>query len=968
MNNPKNCFRPYLEEFRELVDESSWSSAVQSSRTADFQGWVEGDSVMVSVRLQHEKKAVRMEFSMCEHRYLADCSCQDDPCIHLLCGVILANSGWDSIVDAGKGAAPAGTIPYLQYSLLYKDSLLHVERYLCSEDVRKIFSESLVEYIGGISSGRIQAEMPMVGTDDYIVDRALGQKKQTLILKEFFNDTMKALSRLSHVSYEGLKVQVERDSENSVINARISRGGIELVPEKREPEGVFVENGILKWERELPDNLLRYVQKINYISLEEVSSFLDDTLPYIKKYITVNPPQEGWAEIVEVPPRLVFKTESIDSGYSILPLIEYGEPPLAVIGLRGEYEILDGTKLPKRNIAQEIEISKQILKKGRLVLGERKVVTDDQAVYYAELLEGEAVEGSVHKRYIPKSTLVPSIKSTGNEMEVVFESVGDSSESLNLDIVLRSYSNGASVVSLPSGSWARLPENWIKDIIPYALHTTDSGTISSSHKNRVAMQLAPFIGDSGIDVLRGFFNKISEKEDSSIKEKIPGTIRLRSYQEEGVRWVSSRAACKDMGALLADDMGLGKTIQTLASLKFPALVVVPTSLLPQWEDELRIWYPENSLCVYHGAARSWDESSDITLSTYGILRQESELFSSRVFEIIVLDEIQTIKNPESGVTEATCGLRGNFRLGLTGTPIENSVIDLWSIFNFLLPGMLPDPERLMKITETPQGLDVIRKMISPFILRRKKTEVLSELPEKTEILVSCRMESEQQRYYDMLLDSARDEARKYIHGGKGVLSLFEKLLRLRQVCVHPFLIDKGVDKGSAVSSVKIETILDYLERITVSGHKVLLFSQWTTALDIIEPLIASRICTPLRIDGSTTNRASVLNRFKSESEFPVLLLSLKAGGVGLNLTEADHVLFLDPWWNPAVEKQAEDRVYRIGQDNPVFIYRMIVKDSIEEKILELHKRKSMLSEALLEGDASKNSIVSEEDLRFLLSF
>jgi superfamily II DNA or RNA helicase len=965
MDSAKKQIRSYMEEFRELVEDRAWSSAVHASRSADFQGWVEAERVLVSVRIGQEKKSVRMEFTISEFNYLSDCSCQDDPCIHLLCGIILVHSKWDLVSGEGSDIAPAGNAPYLEYHVSFQGRGLNIERMLRSGEHKTPFRESLVEYVGGVSSGRIQADMPMVSTDDYILDRALGQRKEGSVQAEHMKEAMQALSRLSHVFYEAKNTQVARDHEVYEFYSRIDPEGVVIDPSESIPDIFSVKDGVINW-RVLPDaNLERLMKYGMQVSYEELSAFLEASLPKLQKRCTVHAPSGDWPDLVDVPPRLVFQTEALDSGFVLIPRIEYGEPPLARIGKGGSCELVGRKTIPRRDLKAEIAISKQVQRQWRMDLGDSRVVTGEQAVQAAEMLASGEVYGDIHKVFLPQGSLTPMVSADGGKLDLRFYASEQHDETVDFETVMESASRGASVLRLSSGSWVRLPKDWLAEIAPLTEHGSGSYSRSGSRMSTSrVLQIAPFIGEKGISVVRDFLESVSRVNTEKGELSLPEGILLRAYQEEGVRWMTGLSGCENMGALLADDMGLGKTIQTLASLRFPSLVIVPTSLLPQWEDALRQWYPAQSLCVYHGTGRSWDSTSDIVLSTYGVLRNESALFSSRVFEMIVLDEIQTIKNLASAVSEAAFSLQGNFRLGLTGTPVENSVTDLWSIFNFILPGLLPEPERLHSIIETEQGVPLIRKMITPFILRRKKSDVLKELPEKTEIVVPCVMEEEQRSMYESFLHDARDEARKYLSQGKGYMSLFEKLLRLRQICVHPMLLgDAGI-----TSSVKIETSIDYLERITTSGHKVLLFSQWTSALDLIEALLASCTGAPLRIDGSTTNRAAVLSRFREDPEVSVLLLSLKAGGVGLNLVEADHVVFLDPWWNPAVEKQAEDRVHRIGQENPVFVYRMIVKDSIEEKILELHKRKSQLSEALLEGNASRDSSLSEEDLRFLLSF
>ncbi|RYZ68711.1 MAG: DEAD/DEAH box helicase, partial [Proteobacteria bacterium] len=320
----------------------------------------------------------------------------------------------------------------------------------------------------------------------------------------------------------------------------------------------------------------------------------------------------------------------------------------------------------------------------------------------------------------------------------------------------------------------------------------------------------------------------------------------------------------------------------------------------------------------------------------------------------VLDEAQTIKNPDSQIAKAAHQLKGQFRIALSGTPIENRLDDLWSQFQFINPGLLGTRESFREELADPissashqasSSLTRLRKRIQPFILRRLKKDVAPELPSKTESLLTCELSSSERELYDALFASARQEVLANLSEGESVFSALELLLRLRQACCHPAL----VPGQSAESSSKLELLLESLESSIQSGHRALVFSQWTSYLDLIGEKLGDAGIRFSRIDGSTRERGEIVESFQKESGSEVMLLSLKAGGVGLTLTAADHVYLMDSWWNPAVENQAIDRVHRIGQENPVFVYRLITTNTVEEKILSLQKAKLSLATQALEG-------------------
>jgi SNF2 family DNA or RNA helicase len=457
---------------------------------------------------------------------------------------------------------------------------------------------------------------------------------------------------------------------------------------------------------------------------------------------------------------------------------------------------------------------------------------------------------------------------------------------------------------------------------------------------------------------------------------------LRNYQKEGFKWLRFLKEY-DFSGCLADDMGLGKTVQTLAMLQTlkdiggmkTSLLVAPVSAIPNWEAETRKFAPGIVFHRHMGAAREkstagWNDV-DLIFTSYATMRNDIDLFSEFEFDYIILDESQNIKNYTSQVSKAAKVLKGNHRLALSGTPIENNTMELWSLFDFLMPGYLGtsrwftqnfavDIER----EKSERKTELLKKMIYPFILRRKKEEVETELPEKTEIVTRLAMDEEQSRLYEEMATYYREEIEREINE-KGVekssIKIFEGMLRLRQLCLFPRLVN---DKFREVPSAKFDHFVELMEDILSEDHKVLIFSQFVEALHILRDYFDDSGIGYSYIDGSVhlNTREKMVKSFQEEADRRVFLLSLKAGGVALNLTAADYVIIFDPWWNPAVEAQAIDRSHRIGQTRKVLVYRMVMENSIEEKMLELQEAKTALVENLITSDAGTFKNLKKEDI------
>ncbi|MCC8417734.1 MAG: DEAD/DEAH box helicase [Rickettsia endosymbiont of Bryobia graminum] len=478
------------------------------------------------------------------------------------------------------------------------------------------------------------------------------------------------------------------------------------------------------------------------------------------------------------------------------------------------------------------------------------------------------------------------------------------------------------------------------------------------------------------------------KDFDSIKEVgIPKNFhgQLRNYQKDGLDWLQFLRK-HQLSGILADDMGLGKTVQVLAhiatekanqSLHFPILVIAPTSLMVNWRTEAKRFTPDIKVLTLHGLQRKAYfndiKNHDLILTTYPLLLRDKDIILAHQYHTIILDEAQTIKNSNAKITQIANQIKANQRLCMTGTPLENHLGELWSLFNFLLPGYLGTNKQFSSIFRNPiekdndtQKVKMLTKRIKPFILRRTKQEVMTELPPKTEIIRTVELEGEQRDLYETIRVSMHEKVQQEInkHGmDKSHIIILDALLKLRQVCCDPALLKIESAKNVSQSAKRTELINMLIEMLD-EGRKILLFSQFTSMLQLIEQQLNSLNISYVKLTGQTKDRETPIRNFQ-EGKVSLFLISLKAGGVGLNLTAADTIIHYDPWWNPAVENQATDRAYRIGQDKPVFVYKMVTSGTVEEKIIEMQKKKSELINNLLDPNSKISSKLTMNDIRVL---
>lgn len=565
----------------------------------------------------------------------------------------------------------------------------------------------------------------------------------------------------------------------------------------------------------------------------------------------------------------------------------------------------------------------------------------------------------------------------------------------DLPELLRALARGERFITLDDGSLGLLPEDWLRRFAGL----TEFGETADDHvrfrQTQVALLDALLAAEPEADFdetferARAALPQFDHIEPADPPASFAGT--LRGYQREGLGWLQFLRRF-GFGGCLADDMGLGKTVMVLALLeqlreqvRYPSLVVAPRSVVFNWLREAEHFTPLLRVADYTGPDRAQLlerlDQVDLLVTTYGTVRQDIAVLKEVAFEYVVLDESQAIKNASTASAKSARLLKGRHRLALSGTPVENHLGELWSLFDFLNPGMFGTRHRVRgagaakasqaaQVPHTPRDeneLSILARALRPFILRRTKQQVAQDLPERQEETIWCELEGHERRWYEELRDHYKSTLLGSVHRrglGRSKLQVLEALLRLRQAACHPGLLDATRAGGS---SAKLDALLPQLLEVRDEGHKALVFSQFTSLLAIVRRHLDEAGLAYEYLDGQTRNREERVRRFQEDEDCQLFLISLKAGGLGLNLTAADYVFLLDPWWNPAAEAQAIDRAHRIGQTRPVFAYRLIARNTVEERILDLQRQKRDLADAIITADNSIVANLTREELEMLLS-
>ncbi|MFH0925248.1 MAG: SNF2-related protein [bacterium] len=612
---------------------------------------------------------------------------------------------------------------------------------------------------------------------------------------------------------------------------------------------------------------------------------------------------------------------------------------------------------------------------------------------FADLLKRDwSIVEKEHLRKIRSSSISYSIKTEIDwfDLEVEFDYGIEKIDFIKMK-GLKSKIKSDKFIQLSDGSLGILPEEWLKKS-NFILEIGEEDVCKKSlhFKRSQALLLDALVGSEPEVKIDQRFKEFKENLNNfrgikPVNCPINFCGQLRPYQKKGLDWLNFLNELS-LGGCLADDMGLGKTIQVLALLalekeranRLPSLVIVPKSLVFNWEAEVERFLPSLKTICYTDVQRERAlenlDGNYLIITTYGVLRRDFLTLQEIDFNYIILDEGQIIKNYQTQAAKAARLLKARHRLSLTGTPIENHLGELWSQFEFLNPGFLGNHKKFInrfgKKNRESEDLELLRKVIYPFMLRRTKDDVELELPPKIEQTIYCKMTDGQKRVYDQVRDYYLQSLTRMIDD-KGLnnskIKILEALLRLRQICCHPLLVKDFLNQKREERSGKFNSLQEMVPEIIEEGHKILIFSQFTKMLAIIKDWMDAQQITYQYLDGRTRDRRECVGKFQEDNNCKVFLISLKAGGLGLNLTAADYVFIYDPWWNPAVEIQAIDRAHRIGQTRKVVTYRLITKDSVEEKIQQLQEKKIEMIKAVIQKDEGILKELTKDEIVFLFS-
>lgn len=962
---------------RELASPQVWSAGVEIARNSDFfrEDGRDGDERAWRIARGPRDRVCRVILSEDNELWQCDCGGEDDPCVHIVGTILAVRQGKDQsgVVRAG-GVSPA-TVAHL---FATSGNFLSFERaFVAGEDrvpVRSTLPQAVTEF------AKKRRTVSLTEAEERI-DHALAGRYSGVLEPKTMRRLIPALSRTPHVEIDGQRVNVSAEPlsvEVEVVDSTDS-----------EKPGFWVRRVSDARVTQLFDNsaALRegclYAVEDSSLSAEDVellrgagtffsaSRALDlatRVIPNLQSKVRVVVRSEAIPRTRRVSPRVVIGTRADDTGtlLTVIPEVVYGEPIIARV-VSGELRLVDPREVPIREPLEEARLVRELSSRLSLRVGEAKVFRGEEAVRFTRRLKGWSTEGAGTTVFSAADALTPRAIGSSDGLDFRFETLSGSST--DSSTVVQAWQRGEAFVPVAGGGWGAIPIEWLSahgEALARLLEGKAAGdAVRASSLSDVA-ELCDSLDVPCPDyfqTLRGYLERV----DSIPAYRTPGDLRadLRDYQRAGVNWLYLLRE-NSIGALLADDMGLGKTLQTLAVIERLSLIVCPTSVLSSWREQIARFRPGLRVTVYHGPQRTLEDTADIVLTSYGILRVDQEVLGKIEWSTVVLDEAQTIRNPASQIAQAAYRLRARWRVSLSGTPVENSLDDLWSQFHFLNPGLLGSYDAFQK--RYSQAIDAgdttaseaLKSRVRPFILRRMKSDVARELPPKTEVELQCELSRDERIVYETILGAARNDAMARLESGEGIFSVLEALLRLRQACCHTGLLPGH----STASSSKVDLLIDTLVRSKSLGHRCLVFSQWTSMLDLIEPRLADEGLTFCRIDGATSDRGSVVDGFQRPDGPDLMLLSLKAGGVGLTLTAADHVFIVDPWWNPAAEDQAADRAYRIGQENPVIVHRLVAQDTIEERILELQRHKRSLLATAVGGGASGG--LARDDLLSLL--
>ncbi|NUP04458.1 MAG: DEAD/DEAH box helicase [Polyangiaceae bacterium] len=981
-----------LSAVRKACAPGLWSQGVKLAREGAVT-LAEKKREEVTLRVRERGRAVAPTVILypLDDEWDCDCGSRVSPCNHVAAAAIALGqleSGAPASGTSGAAGAPeaptapapaAGPSVSLRYDLKVQHGALSIERFLKVEGAApKRLDVSLVDRIARSLEPRFDPSH-----DDIAIDRIFYRRLHGDVPLEHMRTVLEALAHHPDVHFDGAVVRTS--GEWIYPDARVDDGPKQgaalriVMPAGCDvlAMGVGRVGGVLRPLAETNRFGLRFEKLpiVRDIAPHELGTLATEILPDLERTmnVTVNTKRIPSRE-KRILPRVEFELSHELGALHVLPLLVYGDPARARIDA-GKLVLL-APPAPVRDEDRERQLVHRLRDELEMVPGRRVRYDGREAAKFASKLEAFRMREPSAKTTgegAARRELIPRIVVDGTNIDVVFElpaAEGAEARRAKTSDVAAAYREGVPIVALEGGGFAHLPAEFLvkhgQAILDLVASRDEEGAVP-----KTALPVVGEVADAlGVDIpaLQDVIGPLAKDFAGIPHAELPPSVAtlLRPYQREGADWLSFLRD-QNLGGLLADDMGLGKTLQLLSTIRGPALVVCPRSVVHNWATEIRRFRPDLEISFYEGTNRQIDQSADVTLTTYAVLRNDIDRLADVDWTMVVLDEAQNIKNPDSQSARAAFRLRADARFCLTGTPVENRLEDLWSLMRFSNPGLLGPRRDFLDRYATPivegskDAAERLRRRIRPFLLRRTKEEVLTDLPPRTESVLYCELTEEERALYSAVLAATRKEVVERLGEGASVLAVLEALLRLRQAACHSGLLP-GRD---AQTSSKVERLVESLDELAAEGRKALVFSQWTSMLDRIEPHLRDRALSFSRLDGSTRDRGAVVQTFQDPGGPPVMLLSLKAGGVGLNLTAADHVFLLDPWWNPAVEEQAADRAHRIGQDKPVMVYRLVAKDTVEERILALQETKRHLADVAISAGSGGASITKDDLLGLL---
>ncbi len=968
-----------LESVKNECPRGLWAQGVKLARTDSVAGESSSDEeIVLRVKAPGLPVAPTVVLYPPDREWDCDCPSQIETCAHVAAAIIALAKVREIGDDLPVSTHMGGPIHYRFHT---EKRGLSLQRVIV-DGKRETAIEGTTLYSMVTSHGG-----PAVNANntDLEIDSILGVRPPRVLPLQTLLELFKALSSVERVSLDGKPIET---SEELLLPSALIRNqgkGVRLsVMANNEMDslvvdGVALVRGTLRvlGETGVTGTRLENLPITMAYPAERLGELVTTVLPTLENQVILDIRTDRLPGVeTGLAPRIDIAIEQEGQVLSVLPTLVYGDPPQARIDGNNLVHLSD--LVPARDHRAEKALKERLRDQLNLVPGRRVTYEGPEATAFTAKMRrfhGEVQSGTDELLY--RHALVPRLVIDGDSYKLFFETsekdTGKEPRRVEASAVIGAWQGGLQLVPVEGGGWAPLPGDWLGEHGHRVADLLAARELSRADEALplfavpTLSQLAESMGQPrpvSFDRLEPLLADFESLDDVPLPEGV--NADLREYQSRGVNWLCFLRNA-GLGAVLADDMGLGKTLQTICALQGRCLVVCPTSVVHNWAAEIEKFRPGLSTAIYHGAKRKLSKKVDVLLTTYAILRIDAEKLAKEKWTVVVLDEAQAIKNPSSQVAKAAYQVNAEFRVALSGTPVENRLEELWSLMHFCNPGLLGARSDFANRYAKPisRGEDGaaerLRKKIRPFVLRRIKRDVAPELPPRTDSVLHVELDETERGVYDAVRASTRKDIVERLTAGGSVLAALEALLRLRQAACHPALIP-GQD---ADTSAKVRTLVGALATASADGHKALVFSQWTSMLDLIEPHLEKLGIEFLRLDGATTNRKDIVNGFQNAEGPPVLLASLKAGGTGLNLTAADHVFLVDPWWNPAAEDQAADRAHRIGQERPVMVYRLVARDTVEERILALQQSKRSLADAAL-GEADQATSLTRDDLLALL--